>query len=173
MMAGCHHPLIAYSIWFALAASTIVNLTETASSQNFDSNSLVGMRCATVLHGLAGASRQDNFEDAGFKRADVPEYRGRADFWFGWVAKRVGRPRGQLEQGVMSDSAQVGQAISLIAGSAAQTHEARALFDQLRAIVQICADHQSDVRGTDGALHEMKFPQGWPPGPLAESNSDD
>lgn len=157
-----------YRLVFTAAA--LLSLTLPASGEGLDPRSRVGLHCATVLHGLARASRQDNFEDAGFSQADVSQYQGRADFWYGWVAKRVGRPRGQLEQRTLSDTGHVGELISIIAADEPRNLETGALFGLLGTIVQTCAAFQDDVaRGGDLLIKE--FPSGWPPAARADSGS--
>lgn len=139
-----------------------VGLSVAALAQNLDRHSQIGMHCATVLHGLARASDQVDFEKAGFKRSDAPEYQGRADYWFSWVAKRVGQPRGQLEQNVKAETAQVGQAVSVIA-KGPNSNRAPSLLKQIKQTVLVCAEYQA-ISGKPGAdVFIMQMPQGWAP----------
>lgn len=147
------------------AAFALLSLILPARGEALDSQSRTGLHCATVLHGLASASNQDNFEDAGFSQADVPQYQGRADFWYSWVAKRVGQPRGQLEQRSLSDAHFVGDVIASIAAGNDRNRPPGTLFDLLQAIVGFCVEYQDDVaRGGNPRIDA--FPSGWPPAAL-------
>jgi len=151
-------------------ALALLSLILPASGEALDSHSRTGLHCATVLNGLARASHQDNFEDAGFRQADVPQYQGRADFWYGWVAKRVERPRGQLEQWALADAHFVGDVISIIAAGNSRIGQPDRLFDLLQAIVEFCVGYQ-DAVGRGGELHIEAFPSEWPPSELTGSKN--
>lgn len=154
----------------ALTAAALLSMTPVLSGQELDPDSQLGMRCATVLHGLALASRRAGFENSGFRHTDGPQYQGRADFWYGWVAKRVGQPRGQLELGAMSETLDVREAISVSAADDGEQPNRRGLFNLLSTIVQTCAAHQ-DAAGRGGDLLKMELPPGWPPAPRGVTGS--